>query len=188
MSIASTSMTTEQLLAIPEDGTDRELIRGELRERPMTKRNRHHARTEAKLARLLGNTLDENPTLGGDIYSGEVGVVLARDPDTTVGIDVAYFDQATVDRQSNSLTTMMEGVPRLAIEIMSPSDRIEDLQDKIEAYLDLKVEMVWLVDPRFRTIQVYRSDDLPIAYNVSQTIDLSPVMADQTLAVADVFA
>ena len=44
MATASSLMTTEELLALPEDGTDRWLIAGELRERPMTKRNRFHSR------------------------------------------------------------------------------------------------------------------------------------------------
>jgi hypothetical protein len=47
MATASSLMTTEELLAIPEDGTDRWLIAGELRERPMTRRNRFHSRTIA---------------------------------------------------------------------------------------------------------------------------------------------
>jgi hypothetical protein len=42
MSTVST-MTTAQLLALPDDGVERELIRGELRERPTTRRNRLHA-------------------------------------------------------------------------------------------------------------------------------------------------
>jgi len=40
MSTVSTLMTTEQLLALPDDGKERELIRGELREREMTRRNK----------------------------------------------------------------------------------------------------------------------------------------------------
>ena len=43
-------MTTEELLAIPEDGTDRWLIAGELRERPMTRRNRFHSRVTFRVA------------------------------------------------------------------------------------------------------------------------------------------
>ena len=33
-------MTIEEMLALPDNGYDRELIRGELREEPMTRRNR----------------------------------------------------------------------------------------------------------------------------------------------------
>ncbi len=48
-------MTTEQMLALPEDGVERELIRGQLREKPMTRRSRRHSRTEAAVAYLLSN-------------------------------------------------------------------------------------------------------------------------------------
>ena len=38
MATTSSLMTAEELLALPDDGIDRELIRGELRENPMTTR------------------------------------------------------------------------------------------------------------------------------------------------------
>jgi len=65
MSIVTT-MTTEQLLSIPEDGIERDLIRGELRERTreqtMTKRNRFHTRTVSRMAYLLETWLEgHNP-------------------------------------------------------------------------------------------------------------------------------
>jgi hypothetical protein len=41
--IASTPMTTEELLALPEDGKNRWLINGELREDSMTIRNWVHS-------------------------------------------------------------------------------------------------------------------------------------------------
>ena len=51
MATAATLMTTEELLAMPDDGVERWLIRGELREKrppeggpPMTVRNRYHSR------------------------------------------------------------------------------------------------------------------------------------------------
>ena len=36
-------MTNAELLAIPEDGMERNLIRGVLKEKPMTRRNRFHS-------------------------------------------------------------------------------------------------------------------------------------------------
>jgi hypothetical protein len=51
-------MTTEELLALPENGTDRWLIRGQLRERPVTVRNHTHSLVMARVAQLLGNWLD----------------------------------------------------------------------------------------------------------------------------------
>ena len=92
MAKASALMTTEEFLAIPEDGTDRWLIGGELRERPMTVRNRFHSRTMARVTRFLDSWLDDQPEPRGQVLVGEAGVILGHDPDTTVGIDVTYIN------------------------------------------------------------------------------------------------
>jgi hypothetical protein len=36
----------------------------------------------------------------GDVFAGEVGCLLRRDPDTIVGIDVAYFARGVLQRAS----------------------------------------------------------------------------------------
>ncbi|HSF39979.1 MAG TPA: Uma2 family endonuclease, partial [Thermoanaerobaculia bacterium] len=48
------------------------------------------------------------------------------------------------------------GVPDLAIEVLSPSTRHVDRGAKKEAYRDASIPEYWLVDPRMRTIEVYR--------------------------------
>src|SRR5262249_9627177 len=90
MATATGLLTWEEFLALPDDGTERDLIRGELRTRTMTRRNRDHSRTEARIARLLGNWLETCPEGSGEMVSGEAGFRLSRDPDVGVGIDVAY--------------------------------------------------------------------------------------------------
>jgi Putative restriction endonuclease len=90
-SAIAAGMTTAELLALPENGTERELIRGQLREKPMTYRNRFHTRAVSKVAYGLMRWLEERPEPRGEIHTGEVGCILRRDPDTVVGIDVAYF-------------------------------------------------------------------------------------------------
>ncbi len=49
MSTVTRIMSTEELLALPDDGMERELIRGVLREREMSRRNRFHAATESRI-------------------------------------------------------------------------------------------------------------------------------------------
>jgi hypothetical protein len=101
-------MTTEELLALPNDGLDRELMRGELRERPMTVRNRFHSLIVANLIWSLNAWSRTQAEPRGAVYGGEVGCILRRDPDTTVGIDVAYLSAAQVAVQGNR-TTLLEG-------------------------------------------------------------------------------
>jgi len=187
MSIAeSPLLTTEDLLAIPDDGMHRELIRGQLKEAPMTKRNRFHAYAEARIARFLDEWIDTQSEPRGQVYSGEVGSILRRDPDSTVGIDVAYFSADVVARQTEA-TTLMEGAPVLAVEVLSPSDKQEDIHDKVVEYLNTGVQLVWLVDPGFQTVQVHRPDCEPESFNRNQTLTGMDILLGLEIAVAEIF-
>ena len=186
MSTATSPITTKQLMAMPEDGMDRELIRGELRERPMTKRNRFHTRTVSRITYLLERWCTDQPGSLGEVHSGEVGTILRREPDTTVGIDVAYFSAETMARQTDA-TTLIEGQPRLAVEVLSPSDKLEEIREKVLEYLDVGVDLVWIVDPYFQTVQVHRRDSAPVTYNREQEMTGGDILPGLTFAVADIF-
>ena len=179
-------VTTEQLLAMPDDGIDRELIRGELRENRMTKRNRFHTRTVSQLAYILERWLDSQPDSCGEVHTGEVGTILRRAPDSTVGIDVAYFSAETIARQTDQ-TTLIEVAPRLAVNVLSPSDKVEEILEKVREYLSTGVEMVWIVDAYFETIQVHRRGAAPVTYNREHRVNGGDVLPGLDFAVVDVF-
>jgi hypothetical protein len=90
MATVVTPVTTEELIALPDDGMERWLIAGELKERPMTVRNRFHSRAMIRVGKFLDNWLDDQPPPRGHELGGEVGVRLSRYPDTTVGVDFVY--------------------------------------------------------------------------------------------------
>ncbi|MEO8495695.1 MAG: Uma2 family endonuclease [Planctomycetota bacterium] len=186
MSIVTPSMTTPELLSLPEDGMERELIRGELRERAMTRRNRLHAATESRIVRVLGNWLDQQSEIEGDVLSGEAGSILQQDPDTTVGIDVALFSLDVLRRQTDE-TRLVVGVPILAVEILSPNDKHEEIREKIVEYLRTGVRLVWEVDPDFQTVRIYRRDQEPVMFNRKQLLSASDVLPGFEVAVADLF-
>uniref|UniRef100_Q027B0 Putative restriction endonuclease domain-containing protein n=1 Tax=Solibacter usitatus (strain Ellin6076) TaxID=234267 RepID=Q027B0_SOLUE len=48
--------------------------------------------------------------------------------------------------------------PFLCIDILSPSDRMKEMQDRIDDYLDFGVQYVWLLHPRTRRAFVYTRD------------------------------
>src|SRR5262249_53397576 len=118
-------MTTEQMLALPENGMDRELIRGGLREKKMTRRNWRHSRCMAQITGHLLMWMMKQPEPRGRLICGEAGIRLRRNPDTTVGIDVAYISPDLAARTPKS-ARLVEGPPVLAVEILSPSDKHQD--------------------------------------------------------------
>ena len=97
MATVSRLMTEEEFLALPEDdGIERELIRGELREYPsMTTRGYAHSVVVFKIGHHLSLWLRRQPEPRGTIIGGEARVRLRRDPLTFVGIDVAYIASNT---------------------------------------------------------------------------------------------
>lgn len=184
--VVTTNMTAEQFLALPEDGAERVLIRGQLREKPMPTRNRFHSFAVARLTRMLDQWVDSQPQPRGEVHTGDVGTILRRDPDSTFGIDVAYFSAETTQRQSNE-TTMMEGAPQLAIEVLSPSDKQEEIREKVLEYLATGVGMVWIVDPYFETVQVHRRNAAPEMFNREQILTGGDILPGLKISVADIF-
>ena len=178
-------VTTQDLLALPEDGVDRELIRGELRERPMTRRNRRHSRIEIRIGTVLENWLGDQPEPRGEVVSGEAGFRLCRDPDTTVGIDVAYVSAEVAAREPEA--AYFEGPPVLAVEILSPTDTQEMIDEKVAVYLETGVAIVWIVQARFRTVTVYRPDAAPVLFNETQELTAEPHLPGFRVAVARLF-
>jgi len=178
-------MTTEEMLALPEDGMDRELVRGELREEPMTRRNRLHSRTESRIVHLLESWLEAQPEPRGQIVSGEAGFRLTRDPDTTVGIDVAYVSAEVAALEPYGV--FFEGPPVLAVEVLSPSDKQEDIDEKVLLYLETGVALVWVVNPRFRTVTVFRPDGPPVLFNENQELGQKTNLPGFCVEVAKLF-
>lgn len=183
---ATKPMTTEELLAIPDDGKRRWLIKGQLRENGMTVRNRFHSITMANVAFLLGLWRSARPEPRGVIVCGEAGVRLPGEPQTTVGVDVAYVPADVMIRQSDA-TTLIEGVPALIVEILSPSDTLEGIDEKITAYLAAGVPLVWLLDPQDRTVTIYRPGNEPTLVNIRQDLDGNEVLPGFRVPVSQLF-
>jgi Uma2 family endonuclease len=182
----SALMTTEELFALPENGVERELIRGQLLERPMTRRNRWHSRTMGRIGHLLEGWLEEQPEPRGEVLVGDAMFRLKRDPDTTVGIDLAYVS-AELTAKTPANMGFFDGIPVLAIEILSPSDQHEDVTAKIRLYLDAGIPLVWYVDPDFRVIWVHRSNAEPESFNIRQEISADPYLPGFRVPVAKIF-
>jgi Uma2 family endonuclease len=180
-------MTTEEMLALPRNGVARWLIEGQLREKPMTIRNRFHSRIMANSSYLLESWRRTQPEPRGWVLCGEAGCRLRRNPDTTVGIDVVYIAANLVQQESND-TTLIDGVPTLIVEILSPNDLFEDIKEKIDTYQAAGVSLIWVIDPHDRTVTIYRLDAEPELVNIHQELSGDPHLPGFRVKVAEIFA
>jgi Uma2 family endonuclease len=187
MATTTSLMTTEELLALPDDGVYRELIRGELREYPMTTRGYSHSLAMVNLSHLLRSWLERQPRPRGVVIGGEARIRIRRNPDTFVGIDLAYISPDLTSRTPRG-ARFVDGPPVLAVEILSPSDTQQDILEKVGDYLDAGVALVWVVEPIYGTITVYRVGAKPKLFNEDQEITAEHHLPGFRAPVAEVFA
>ena len=55
---------------------------------------------------------------------------------------------------------IVEEPPFLCVELLSPRDRMQEMQERIDDYLDFGVRYVWLIHPRTRRAFVYTSESV----------------------------
>jgi len=182
-------MTAEEFLALPDDGVERWLIRGELRENgniDMNRRNPDHSGVMTSVAEFLGAWVRKRPQPRGKVYTGDASFKLRASSLSLVGIDVAYVS-AELRAKTPKGRRVVEGVPILAVEILSPSDVHADWTEKVQEYLDVGVALVWIVDPDFETVTVYRPDAEPVSFNKQQELTAEPHLPGFRVSVAELF-
>ena len=188
--VAPKLMTVDEFLALPDDGVERWLIRGELREKrdtDKTRRNRPHSITEARLSKILGIWLDIQPAPRGEVVCGEAGFVLRRTPETiSAGVDVAVITSSQADAITPD-TTLIEGPPTMIAEVLSPNDTQEEVTERVSEYLECGVPMVWILNPYFRTVTVHRPNVHPVALDSRDTLNGEPELPGFSCRVADFF-
>lgn len=186
--------TVEDLLAMPEDGVERWIIRGQLHEQAsefpkvkMTVRNRHHCEALSFITATLVNWLRKQPQPRGRVYCGEAGVRLQCPVETTVGVDAAYAPPEVVAAQSDDETTMLDGIPTLVVEILSPNDAQKDIEQKLDEYLGAGVPLVWIVNTHRRSVTIYRPDGSLALYTEGDRLPEHPSMPGFAPTVTELF-
>jgi Uma2 family endonuclease len=92
----------------------------------------------------------------GRVLTGEVGFYTRRDPDTVRGADVVFISNERSARRTATLT-FPDVAPELVVEVLSAEDRVMDLGEKLREYFTAGGRLAWVVDPRARSVHVYRS-------------------------------
>jgi Uma2 family endonuclease len=176
-------VTAEELLDMPDDGCQYELIRGELKK--MSPPGEGHGILVVRVTLSLGNHVQANKL--GQVYAGEAGFKLSVDPDTVRAPDVAFVSQERLDKLAPG-TGYRPEAPDLVIEIISPSDRYTDVDEKVSEWLDAGVGMVLVLNPRNRTVRMYRSQGEMQLLKEGDVIDGADVVPGWRLPIGELFS
>jgi Uma2 family endonuclease len=165
-----------------EDGTWIELVEGRLVREPRP--NAEHSWIATELAGRIREHVRTN-RLG--ITLGEAGFLLADEPPTVRGPDVAFIARANLPR-GGFPRPFWTVPPDLAVEIVSPSNTRAEVREKVLEYLAAGTRLVWVVEPRDRLVTTYSSRTDVRVQKGEDTLDGFDVLPGFRLRVADVFA
>ena len=140
---------SEQKFDLPDGGRWVELVDGELV--TLHPPDVAHGTTLLNLSKALADCLQQNPE-GYACF--ELGLIVARNPDTVRCPPVSFFVQG--DRFAEADKAVTDTRPALVAEIPSTNDRRRDLGRRIKAYLEWGIELVWVIDPIEKEVYVYQ--------------------------------
>ena len=76
----------------------------------------------------------------------------------------------------------------MAVEVVSPSDRPDEVAAKVQDWLRAGCSMVWVVEPENRTITVHRRGDRVAVLTTADALTGGDVLPEFSMPVARVFA
>jgi Uma2 family endonuclease len=139
-----------------------------------------------RFVQVLETWLDRQPEPRGAVLRDGPQFLLRENMNLRVGLDVAYLSAGVAARQTGE-SPVIDGIPTLAVEFLSPSDVKEETDTKVDECLAAGVPLVWLVDPHYRTILVFRPDAPPQLFTLNQEIAADPYLPGFRVPVRELF-
>jgi Uma2 family endonuclease len=125
----------------------------------------------------------------GVVTAAESGYILFTDADskdTVRAPDVGFISKQRIP-EAGLPEGYFQGAPDLAVEVVSPNDTAEEVQQKVNEYLQAGTRAVWVFYPKPQTIAVYTPSDTQ-TLRPGDTLDGGDVLPGFTLAVQDLFS
>lgn len=82
---------------------------------------------------------------------------------------------------------LIQGVPDLAIEVISPTDLAEDVSRKVHQYLAAGCQAVWVLYPKERCVDIHQPGKPTVTRWAPESLDDPDVLPDFSIPIADIF-
>jgi Uma2 family endonuclease len=182
MSTTLQTFTAEELFTMPKDGFRYELVKGELRKKSPA--GTEHGAIIFNLSILLGQHIKASNL--GQGFGAETGFKLASDPDTVRAADIAFVRRERIP-ETGIPKNFWRTSPDLAVEVLSPGDSYEEVDEKVGDWLAAGTRAVWVVNPRKRSVTVYHSTKDVERLSESDELDGGDVVPGLRCKVSEIF-
>ena len=136
----------------------------------------------------LGSLLEQHASAHnlGSVYAAETGYRLEHDPDTVRAPDVSFVSRDRLPPEGES-DRYWPFAPDLAVEVVSPSDTVSEVQEKVMDYIAAGTRLVWVAHPKTRTVTEYHSLAEVRVLTADDLLDGADVMPGFSCRVSELF-
>jgi Uma2 family endonuclease len=179
--IALEAWTDEAFMALPDDGHRYELVNGELVD--MGSSGMEHGGIGSFLGGLLSIF----------VRQGKLGVVCDSSTAFTHkngnkrSPDVSFVSKERLKGLKRPPRGFFQGSPDLVVEILSPSNTVEEIHEKIVEYFENDTRLVWVIHPDEKYVLVYHSPEPDRLLRSQDFLEGEEVVPGFSMAVADLF-
>jgi Uma2 family endonuclease len=174
--------TDEAFMALPDDGHHYEIVNGELID--MGNSGALHGYVCSTLMILLGGYIRIQNL--GAMFDSSTAFKMKNGNKRSP--DISFFAKERLQGMTELPSGFLEGAPDLAVEVLSPGNTVEEIDEKIAEYFENGTRLVWVISPTQHYILVYRSAQEPDRLLKSaDSLDGEDVIPGFTLPVADLF-
>jgi Uma2 family endonuclease len=185
LKVQDTKLSEEQFVRLCQENPDLQLeltARGELVIMPPT--GLETGRRNGKLTQRLANWAEQDGT--GILCDSSTLFTLPngakRSPDASWVRRERWDALPTHERVGFGLLC-----PDFVVELRSPTDRLKDLQEKMQEYVDNGAQLGWLIDPLERRVYTYCPDQPVQALDDPPTLSGDPVLPGFVLQVRELW-
>ena len=145
--------TDEELEALPKDGHKYELLEGDLMVSPV---HENHSMVCMRISSALFHFVEARGL--GNVYDSSLGCRLAED--LLLSPDVSFVSKERLKKIRVGPDKFLAGAPDLVVEVFSPSDRVRQVNRKLDLYFEHGTRLAWLVNWRKQQVQIYTADSI----------------------------
>jgi Uma2 family endonuclease len=177
-----TMVTPDELLRMPDNNT-LELVDGQIVEKHVSLESSDIGGNFYFIFRLF---LQSHPV--AKAFPSDLGYQCF--PDAPLKIRKADTTVVLLDRLKklpNPNPGYMPIVPDLAVEVISPNDLVYKVDEKVQEYLDAAFPLIWVADPKAKTVTVYSGGDRPVVYRADDELTAENVLPGFRCKVGDFF-
>jgi Uma2 family endonuclease len=174
---ASTVYTPEEMLDIEDQGLF-ELVDGKLVEKAMSSLG---GKCALRVGQHLQNFLDSHQC--GDAMSEVSLQCFPHDPGLVRRPDISFFTAARANSVPDGGHVTI--APDIAIEVISPGNRINEFEEKLADYRSAGIKLVWEVNPTFCYVRIHRPDRTTQLLEAKDTLTGESILPGFSVKVAE---